>query len=290
MASEREVDEATNTQTTGHEWDGIRELDTPMPRWWLLTFYACIIWAVIYTILMPAWPLLRAATPGLLGYNSRADAERELVEHAEVNAPLDTALMAGDIVAVEDDPQLLSYATAGGAAVFRNNCSQCHGAGAAGAVGYPNLLDDDWLWGGTAADIEQTITHGIRYEEDDDTRFSQMPAFGDMLSDDEIGQLVNYVRSLSGLEHDADLAAPGATLFADNCASCHGDDGTGLQEFGAPNLTDSIWLYGGDPDAIEYTIRNARFGIMPSFSQTGQLTPDDIRKVAVYVHTLGGGQ
>jgi cytochrome c oxidase cbb3-type subunit III len=247
-----------------------------------------MIWGVIYTILMPAWPLINAATPGLLGYSSRQEAERAIVEHAEANAPLDAALMEGGITAIEENPELLSYATAGGAAVFRTNCSQCHGAGAAGAVGYPNLLDDDWLWGGRAADIEQTVTHGIRYEQDDETRYSQMPAFGDILAEEEIGQLVNYVRSLSDLDHDAALAEAGAPLFADNCASCHGEDGTGLNEFGAPNLTDSIWLYGSAPETLEHTIRFARFGIMPAF--TGRLDPDDIRKAAVYVHTLGGGQ
>ncbi|WP_424933501.1 cytochrome-c oxidase, cbb3-type subunit III [Amaricoccus macauensis] len=290
MADNREVDATTNTETTGHEWDGIKELDTPMPRWWLWTFYATIVWGVIYTILMPAWPLINSATPGLLGYSTRQDAERELVEHAEVNAPLDAALMEQAISKIAEDPELLSYATAGGAAVFKAHCSQCHGAGAAGGVGYPNLLDDDWLWGGTAADIEQTITHGIRYEDDGDTRYSEMPAFGDILADEEISQLVNYVRSMSGLDHDGELAAPGETLFVDNCASCHGEDGKGLNEFGAPNLTDSIWLYGGDPETLEETIRYSRYGIMPSFSYTGQLDESDIRKVSIYVHTLGGGQ
>lgn len=288
MAGNRELDTATNTETTGHEWDGIKELDTPMPRWWLLTFYATIIWGVIYVILFPAWPLIHAATPGLLGYSSRVEAAKEIADAEAANAPLDQALMATDISGDEANPELLAYATAGGGAVFRNNCSQCHGAGAAGARGFPNLLDDDWLWGGTAADIEQTVTHGIRYEQDDDTRFSQMPAFGDILSSEEINQLVNYVRSLSGLDHDSALAQEGSVLFADNCASCHGEDGKGSYDFGAPNLTDSIWLYGSDPETLRETITNARFGIMPAFQ--GRLSADDIRKVAIYVHTLGGGQ
>jgi cytochrome c oxidase cbb3-type subunit III len=288
MAGKREVDETTNTETTGHEWDGIRELDTPMPRWWLWTFYATVVWGIIYTILMPAWPLINAATPGLLGYDSRQEAERQIVEHAETNASLDAELLERAISKVAENPELLGYATAGGAAVFRNNCSQCHGAGGAGAVGYPNLLDDDWLWGGTTDDIEQTILHGIRYEQDDETRYSEMPAFGDILADEEIIQLVNYVRSLADLDHDAQMAEAGATLFADNCAACHGEDGTGLNEFGAPNLTDSIWLYGGDPETLEHTIRFSRYGIMPSF--IGRLDEDDIRKAAIYVHTLGGGQ
>lgn len=288
MADNREVDAATNTQTTGHEWDGIKELDTPMPRWWLWTFYVTIFWGLIYTVLMPAWPLLGAATPGILGYSSRQDAERQIVDHAESNAPLDLALMETDITSVEDNTELLMYATAGGAAVFRNYCSQCHGAGAAGAVGYPNLLDDDWLWGGTAEEIEYTITHGIRYDADFDTRYSEMPAFDEIFLDEEIDQLVNYVRSLSALEHDAELAAAGGTLFYDNCAACHGDNGEGIIDFGAPNLSDNIWLYGGDPATLEHTIRYSRYGVMPNFGD--RLGPADIRKAAIYVHTLGGGQ
>lgn len=289
MTGKREVDATTNTETTGHEWDGIRELDTPMPRWWLMTLYATIVWGVVYTILMPAWPLVNRATPGLLGYSSREEVARDIAAAQEANAPLDARLMATDIAAATEDPELIAYATAGGGAIFRNNCAQCHGAGAAGVVGgYPNLLDDDWLWGGAPADIEQTITHGIRYEQDDDTRFSEMPAFGEILGDDEISQVVAYVLSLSGADHDAGAAQAGETVFLDNCAACHGDDGTGMLDFGAPNLTDSIWLYGGAPETIEETVRQSRRGIMPSFQ--GRLDADDIRKAAIYVHSLGGGQ
>jgi cytochrome c oxidase cbb3-type subunit 3 len=285
----REVDAATNTETTGHEWDGIKELDTPMPRWWLWTFYATIVWAVIYTVLFPAWPLVSGATPGLLGYSSRANVASDIEAAAAVNAPLDARLVGEDLAAVENDPELLRFATAGGAAVFRNNCAQCHGAGGAGVVGhYPNLLDDDWLWGGSVAEIQQTVAHGIRDEADPDTRYSQMPAFGGILEPAQIDELTQYVLSISGQEHDAAQAAAGAPLFAENCASCHGDDGTGLREFGAPNLTDGIWLYGGDPATIHATIANARFGVMPAFG--GRLRPEDIAKVAVYVHTLGGGE
>ena len=285
----REIDAATQTETTGHEWDGIKELDTPMPRWWLWTFYATIVWGVIYTILMPAWPMISGATPGLLGYSSRQNVAEELAAAKAANAPLDQKLLGEDIASVEQDPALLHYATAGGAAIFRNYCSQCHGAGAAGVVGhYPNLLDDDWLWGGSVTDIEQTVTHGIRYEADPDTRYSQMPAFGEILSPEEIDGLVQYVLSLSGQAEDPALAAQSKQLFLDNCASCHGENGTGGRDFGAPNLTDSIWLYGGDPATIRTTITKARFGIMPAFA--GRLSPEDIAKVAVYVHNLGGGE
>ncbi len=291
MATEREIDEATQTAMTGHEWDGIKELDTPMPRWWLWSFYGTIIWGVIYVILYPAWPLVNGATPGLLGYSSRAEVAAEVAAAREANAALDERILATDLAAVEQDPELLQFAVAGGGAVFRNNCGQCHGAGGQGALGgYPNLLDDDWLWGGTVEDIHQTVMHGIRYEPDPDTRFSQMPAFGDMLEAAQIDGLVQYVLSLSGGEHDAALAEASHQDFIDNCSSCHGEDGRGMLEMGAPDLTDGIWLYGGDPDTIRETITNARYGIMPSFSLGDRLRPEDIRKVAVYVHNLGGGQ
>jgi len=289
MADKPEIDEATNTQTTGHEWDGIKELDTPMPRWWLWTLYATIVWGAIYMVLMPAWPLVTGATPGLLGYSSRGEVAAEIEAAAEANAPLDSRLLETDLAMVGDDPELLRYATAGGAAVFRNHCSQCHGAGGQGAIGgYPNLLDDAWLWGGTVEAIHQTIVHGIRYEDDPDTRFSQMPAYGDILSDEEIDQLVQYVRSLSGAEHDGEAAADAAELFLNNCAACHGENGMGMQELGAPNLTDTIWLYGGDEAALYETINKARYGVMPAFQN--RLSAAEIRKVAVYVHGLGGGR
>ena len=289
MPSKREVDEATLTETTGHEWDGIKELDTPMPRWWLWTFYATVVWGLVYTVLFPAWPLVSGATPGILGYSSRASVQSDVEAAAAANAPLDARLLQEDLAAVENDPELLRFASAGGAAVFRNNCAQCHGDGGAGVVGrYPNLLDDDWLWGGTVEDIRQTVAHGIRDEADPDGRFSQMPAFGEILSPEEIDALTQYVLSLSGQEHDAAKAAAGAPLFAENCASCHGEQGAGGREFGAPNLTDGIWLYGGDEASIHTTITNARFGVMPAFG--GRLRPEDIAKVAVYVHTMGGGE
>lgn len=289
MANRREIDQATQTETTGHEWDGIRELDTPMPRWWLWTFYATIVWGIVFVILYPAWPLINGATPGLLGYSSRASVRNDLEAAAAANARLDARLMESDIASVEQDAELLSFAMAGGGAVFRNTCSQCHGAGGGGLpLSYPNLADDDWLWGGTAPDIEQTVTHGIRYEDDPDTRYSEMPSFGDILEPAQIDGLTQYVLSLSDSPHDSGAAAEGAPLFAENCASCHGDAGDGGREFGAPDLTDRIWLYGADPGQVHASIDQAHFGVMPAFA--GRLTPSDIRKVAIYVHTLGGGE
>jgi len=278
-------------ETTGHEWDGITELDTPMPRWWLWTFYLTIIWGIIYMILYPAWPMIKGATPGLLGYSSRAEVQADIDAVNVENAPLDAKIVSLDLAAIADDAEVGNYAISGGGAVFRTFCIQCHGAGAAGAVGYPNLLDDDWIWGGDIETVYATISHGIRADEDDDTRLSDMPVFGDdYLSQDEIAQAAQFVLSLSGQSTDAALVAEGAVVFEDNCAACHGEQGMGDREVGAPNLADAIWLYGGDLAAVTDTITNSRGGVMPAWSAEGRLTESQLRQVAVYVHELGGGE
>ena len=278
-------------ETTGHEWDGITELDTPMPRWWLWTFYLTIIWGIIYMILYPAWPMIKGATPGLLGYSSRAEVQADIDAVNVENAPLDAKIVSLDLAAIADDAEVGNYAISGGGAVFRTFCIQCHGAGAAGAVGYPNLLDDDWIWGGDIETIYATISHGIRADEDDDTRLSDMPVFGDdYLSNDEIAQAAQFVLSLSGNATDETLLAEGAVVYEDNCAACHGEQGLGDRDVGAPNLADAIWLYGGDLAAVTDTITNSRGGVMPAWSAEGRLTESQLRQVAVYVHELGGGE
>jgi len=274
--------------TTGHDWDGIREYDRPMPRWWVITFILCVIFGLGYTIFYPAWPLIKGATPGLLGYSSRGAVAKHIADVNQQNAAIDARLLSTDLTAVKDDADLNRYAVAGGAAVFRTNCAQCHGAGAAGAKGYPNLLDDDWLWGGALETIHTTIAHGIRSELDDNTRFSQMPVFGDILKPDQIAAAAQYVLSVSGQEFQASKAKQGAAIFSDNCAVCHGKDATGGRDLGAPNLTDAIWLYGGDLKTITQTITNARYGVMPAWA--GRLSKAQIRQVAIYVHQLGGGE
>ena len=274
--------------TTGHEWDGIREYDKPMPRWWLITFIITVIWGLGYTIIYPAWPLINGATPGLLGYSSRQDVAEKIEAVNRENATIEAKLLATPMEEIINDPDLVRFAKAGGGAVFRTYCSQCHGTGAQGAKGYPNLQDDDWLWGGDLAAIETTLRHGIRYDGDEDTRYSQMPAFGEILEDADIEKLAEYVLSVSGQEHDGAMAAEGAALFADNCAACHGDNAMGDTEQGAPNLTDALWLFGGDKDTIIETIANSRFGVMPAWQ--GRITDAQIKQVAFYVHQLGGGE
>ncbi|MEP2783446.1 MAG: cytochrome-c oxidase, cbb3-type subunit III [Pseudoruegeria sp.] len=274
--------------TTGHNWDGIQEFDNPMPRWWLWTFYVCIVWGIIYSIAYPAWPMISKATPGLLGYSTRAEVAKDIASFENANAGLKQALVDTDILAITEDEALNRFAVANGSAVFKTWCAQCHGSGAAGAKGYPNLLDDAWLWGGDTDAIYTTVKHGIRNEQDDDARYSEMPKFGEILESDEIGQVVEHVLSLSGQEHDATLASAGAVVFEDNCSSCHTSEGTGDRELGAPNLTDAVWLYGGDRDTLTETVKYSRYGVMPPWS--GRLSDSDIRAVTLYVHQLGGGE
>ena len=282
--------------TTGHSWDGIEEWNNPLPRWWVWTFYATIIWGVIYTIAYPAWPLINSATAGLLGYSSRAEVAAQIDEVAARNAAITEELASVELATLPANDELNNFAVNAGAAVFRNNCSQCHGAGAAGvaASGYPNLLDNAWLWGGSLEDIAYTVRHGIRNEQSFDARWSEMTAFDEILTDEEISQVVNHVLSISGQEHDAALAAAGETVFLDNCAACHGDNGEGNRDLGAPTLNDAIWLYGGDPETIEETVRYSRFGVMPAWSEeyrgAAGLTDAEINAVAAYVHQLGGGE
>lgn len=284
--------ESGQVGTTGHEWDGIEELNNPLPRWWVWVFYATILWAIGYTIAYPAWPGLTGATPGLLGASTRADVQKEIDTFDAMNADIKAKLVAAPVASIPGNAELMAYAQPAGAAVFRTNCAQCHGAGAAGVVGkgYPNLLDNDWLWGGSIDDIHTTITHGIRNSTDADARYSEMPKFGadGLLEEPQIDAVVEHVLAISGQEHDAAKAAEGATVFADNCAACHGDAGQGDRTQGAPTLTDAIWLYGGARENIKNTVTYAHFGVMPSWQ--GRLTEDQIRSVAAYVHSLGGGE
>ena len=279
-------DEERDVGTTGHSWDGIQELNNPLPRWWLWTLYATIAWGVVYMVLYPAWPLVDRATGGVLGWSTRAEVAAEIAAVDAAQSNLRAGLEATDLTRLAQDEPLHRFAVQAGGSLFANNCAQCHGAGAAGAKGYPNLLDDDWLWGGQIEEIAFTIRHGIRNEDDPDARFSQMPAFGEILSRDEIATLVGHVQSL---QDGADpLAGPGGQLFADNCAACHGEDARGDRGMGAPNLTDAIWLYGSDTQTLTTTIGAARFGVMPAWG--ARLDEAEVRALAAYVHQLGGGE
>lgn len=283
----------TNTSeevgTTGHEWDGIEEWNNPLPKWWLYVFYACIVWAIGYWIVYPAWPTASSYTKGFFGYSQRGQVTKDVAASQADKAVFRDKIAGSDLDAIKADPELLSFALAGGQAAFGDNCSPCHGRGAQGAFGYPNLRDDVWLWGGSLDAIHQTIQHGIR-SEDEATRMSMMPAFGKlgMLNHEQVADTAEYVMSLSGNEDDAEAAARGKEIFATNCVACHGPEGHGNQALGAPNLSDELWLYGGDKDTIVETITNARAGVMPAWA--GRLDPATIKELAIYVHSLGGGQ
>ncbi|MCP4317036.1 MAG: cytochrome-c oxidase, cbb3-type subunit III [Hyphomicrobiales bacterium] len=286
--SDKEIDEISGTETTGHEWDGIKELNTPMPRWWVITFYITIIWAVGYMIAYPAIPWVNSATKGFLGYSSRADVATEMAAAEAVQSQYVDRIATMPVEEISSHPDLLQFAVAGGSAAYKVNCVQCHGSGAQGAPGYPNLNDDSWLWGGDINAIYQTIAHGVRFDGDDDTRYSEMPAFNDILEPEEIRQVAAYVVSLTGEPSDPSLVEPGSVIYAENCADCHGDDGKGDIELGAPNLADAIWFYGDDENQIATQIANPQHGVMPAWAE--RLGDTVIKQLAVFVHSLGGGQ
>lgn len=287
MSSEH-IDEVSDISTTGHEWDGIRELNNPLPRWWVITFYITVAWAVAYTIAYPAWPMLSSATKGVLGYSSRNAVKIELAAAEAAKGKYVAAIQQKTVSEIAADDALREFAVAAGGATFKVNCVQCHGSGAQGSKGFPNLNDDDWLWGGTTEQIQQTIAHGIRFASDPDTRQSEMPPFGDIITPEQIAQVGAYVASLSGKVQDASLIEPGAKVFAENCVACHGDNAKGNKELGAPNLTDAIWLYAPGETAIAVQVRAPKHGVMPAW--IGRLGETKVKELAVYVHSLGGGE
>lgn len=290
MSDRRDIDQVTGAETTGHVWDDdIKELNKPLPRWWLLTFYVCIVWAVGYWIAYPAWPTLTGYTKGALGYSQREVVAREVAAATLAQGGLRAQIANLPLTDILKSPDLSRYADAAGRAAFAENCAPCHGRGAQGASGYPNLRDDDWLWGGKPEDILQTLRYGIRSDHKQ-TRVSQMPRFGldNLLDDKQIFDVAEYVLSISGGTMAKEAAARGALTFKEQCAVCHGDDGKGKIEQGAPNLTDQIWLYGNTMDAIVTSVRTGRGGVMPAWE--GRLDPVTLKALAVYVHSLGGGQ
>lgn len=288
MANKR-IDEPTGVETVGHEWDGIEELNNPLPRWWVITLWLTIIFSIGYVVVYPAVPLLNGGTPGIWGWSSRGQLAAETAKAEEARAATKAALAAMPVEQLASNPALMKQAIAGGKAAFRTNCVQCHGAGAAGNVGYPNLKDTDWLWGGNIKEIEQTITNGIRQPGNAATRTSAMPSFGKdgILTAAQVGEVADYVLALSDGKANA-ATMPGAATFAANCVACHGNDGKGMRAFGAPNLTDKIWLYGGSKEQVVGSVTNAHAGVMPAW--IGKLDPVTIKMLAAYVHSLGGGE
>jgi cytochrome c oxidase cbb3-type subunit 3 len=292
MADDKpEVDALSGTPTTGHVWDGIRELNTPLPRWWLWLFYLTIIWSVGYWIVYPSWPLVSSYTPGVLAWHSRDAVRSDLDALKAQRGPMVERLAAASLQEIASDTQLADFARAQARPAFAENCAPCHGAGGGGAKAYPNLNDDEWIWGGRLEDIAETIRHGIRSGERDARQGAAMPAFGrdGILKRPDIEAVADYVRFLAGPRAGvtADLAS-GRKVFTDNCAVCHGEGGKGNRELGVPSLADAIWLYGPDKAAIVEGIWNGRGGMMPGWA--GRLDEATIKSLAVYVHSFGGGE
>ncbi len=286
--AEKHVDELSGVDTTGHEWDGIRELNNPMPRWWVWTFCVTIAWAVGYAFLYPSIPMVTSATRGYLNFSSRAALQQDLEQSKTAQMKFRDMIAAKTVQEIDADPALREFAIAGGASAFKVNCAPCHGSGASGGPGFPNLNDDDWLWGGDLDSIQKTISHGIRFDADPDTHVSEMPAFGDVLDRNQIRDVAVYVWSLTNAPSDPALVPAGKRIFMDNCAACHGEDAKGKLEVGAPNLADAIWLKGAGEDAIIRQVTAPKHGVMPAWS--GRLGDTTVKELTIFVHSLGGGK
>lgn len=284
-----EIDDVTGVEMTGHEWDGLKELNNPLPGWWVWTFWATIIWSIGYWIVYPAWPLVDDYTKGIWNWSSRQAALDDVKAGRQVQAGLNEALDKASIADLKGESDLASFAIAGGRVIFGDNCAPCHGRGADGTTGYPNLNDDDWIWGGKIEDINYTITHGIRSGAAEE-RTNTMPRFGidEMLTQEQMSDVADYVLSLSATAGDGAAIARGKAIFAEQCVICHTETAQGNQELGAPNLTDGIWLYGGTKADVLETIRTGRGGVMPTWAS--RLDENSIKKVTAYVYALGGGK
>ncbi len=289
MPTKIEKDAVTGKETTGHEWDGIKELNTPLPKWWLYILYATIAWAAVWAVLYPSFPGLSGYWRGTTGWTQRTAIVEQMQTVEAERAPMLERIRAAALDELRREPDLLQYAMAGGRVAFADNCAACHGAGGEGRPGgFPSLADDSWIWGGTLDDIHTTILHGIRNTQDPDARMSLMPAYGQILSRQEIDDVAEHVLSLTGRSTDAASAARGATIYAEQCVACHGERGEGVRAQGGPALNDAIWLYGGSKREIAAQIANPRMGVMPPWQ--GRLDEATIRMLTVYVHTLGGGE
>jgi len=287
----KDIDSVTGVETTGHDWDGIKELNNPAPRWWLWVFYVCILFAVGYWFVFPSWPTLSGHNGGSKNWSEYSQLKEDQTEMTAQRSVMEARIAQAPLQEIKGNPELYEFARAAGAASFRTNCTVCHGSGAQGGKGFPNLVDDDWVWGGTLDDIFTTIHDGAR-SSSPDTRQSQMPSWGKdgLLKSDEVEAVATYVEKLhQGDKADKTAAyTQGQKIFADNCVACHGENGEGNPAVGAPRLNDNIWLYGGDHATIVESVYNSRAGVMPTWA--GRLSEPTIKELAIYVHSLGGGQ
>ncbi len=271
--------------TTGHSWDEISEYNIPTPRWWLIVWFICIIWAFIYWFFYPTWPTLSGNSKGSLQWSKFSQLQDTQQKVDAKKQKYLQQVQSSSFAEIKQNQQLMQFVLTAGKSAFYENCSACHGKGHQGGYGYPNLNDDDWLWGGKVEDIYQTLLYGIRSGHEK-ARANQMPSFGldGVLKSSEIKEVASFVRSLSGLEKTNEN---GAKIFANNCVACHGNEGKGNQQLGAPNLTDKIWLYSSEPSEVYKTIYYSRAGVMPFWQ--GRLDDNTIKILALYIHSLGGG-
>ena len=288
-----ERDPHTGYMTTGHEWNGIKELNTPVPRAVYFFLIVTALFSVVYWVLMPAWPLGVTYTKGLLGIDQRTSVNESLAQAARERAAWSKRIEAESFKQIQADPRLMEIVRQSGKTLFGDNCAACHGLNARGGKGFPDLTTASWMWGGDPENIAETIRVGINSAHPN-TRTSQMMAFGrdQLLKKGEIDDVVNYVRGLSDpavvKDVPAEKIAAGKAVFVANCVSCHGDDGKGNAELGAPDLTDRSWVYGGDAGTIHDTVWGGRQGQMPSWD--GRLTPVDRKILALYLFDLRRGQ
>lgn len=289
MPTKIEKDVISGRDTTGHEWDGIRELNTPLPKWWVYVYLATIVWALGMFVLYPAIPLGTRATTGLLGFSSRAQAMAGFQEMNALHATQMQEIGRMSFADIEKNHDLMEVALTAGRITFANNCQPCHGPDGEGRIGYPALDTDVWRWGGSLDAIQQTITHGIR-SADPDARNSQMPNFGGdkLLTPAQIEDVADYVMTLYGKAKPGVDTSAGEKLFGDNCAPCHGAKAEGNRDVGAPPLASRVHLYGDSRAAVVAQITHPRMGVMPNWNH--RLSPATIKAVALYVHSLGGGE
>jgi cytochrome c oxidase cbb3-type subunit III len=282
--SKENIDEATGMATTGHSWDGIQELDTPMPLWWVWVFFATFVFSVAYVVVYPAMP---GGSKGLWGWSSRGDLTEQVETAKTAQAAYRDRVSAASLEDIIANDDLFQFAVSAGKSAFQVNCIQCHGTGAAGGPGFPNLQDDEWLWGGDINAIAATITHGVR-NGGDEARDSLMPSFGadGILDATAVENVSAYVLSLSGAVAEKGDKAAGQTVFTENCVACHGEQAQGLPEFGAPNLANAVWLFGGSQDKLIAQINKPSHGVMPAWGP--RLGDATVKELTTYIYSLGG--
>jgi len=291
--AEVERDSVTGRETTGHEWNGIKELDTPVPRGVLMFLIVTHLWAIAWWFFVPAWPIGNTYTRGLLGVDQRTTVEARVVAGQQQRASWAGKLETEPYDAILADEALMKTVRLTGRQLFGDNCAACHGRDGKGGLNYPDLTDDDWIWGGGPDLIEQTMRVGINTAHPE-TRVGQMPAFGrdEMLDRDQVRSVAAYVYSLTNPDYSTpqnlDRINAGREVFVTTCAACHGENGEGSAELGAPNLTDAYWIYGGSMDTIIASVHGGRQGHMPTWDE--RLTTAEIRTLALYVYDLGTPQ